>query len=210
MPHQLNKTIFEGIELSKANKAMIFVHGRGASAQNILPLADELTVRNSHCLIAPNATNNTWYPQSFVAPVEQNQPYLNAALEVLGELVKQVKNAGINTEDIHFLGFSQGACLVSEFVARNAMKYGSLHIYSGGLIGQQLQKANYSGNFEGMPILLGCSDIDSHIPLQRVHESTSIFKEMGANVDERIYPNAPHTIFQDEIEASKSILSDLN
>jgi phospholipase/carboxylesterase len=206
MPHQLSDVLFEGASLENAKKAMILVHGRGATAQSILPLATEMGVNEDFAVIAVQAQGNTWYPYSFVAPEESNQPFLDSALSLLEAVLNKVLEAGIKAENIHFAGFAQGACLVSEFCARNAQAFGSLHVYSGGLIGQQLDESKYSGSFNGMPVLIGCSDIDSHIPLQRVKETTQVLTKLGAKVDERIYPNAPHSVFQDEIGASRAIL----
>jgi phospholipase/carboxylesterase len=206
MPHRKIDTVYAGKELIEAQKVLFLIHGRGATAQSILPLANEIGVSEKYALMAPNAFNNTWYPYSFVAPEAQNQPYLDGALSLIDVLVQEVKNESILAENIHFMGFSQGACLAAEYVARNAQPFGSLHVYSGGLIGHQFDEKKYQGSFNDMPVFIGCSDTDAHIPLQRVHESTALFKKLGASVDERIYPNAPHSVFQDEIDASRAIL----
>ena len=204
--HRHTKNITTGgLPTGKASKLLIMIHGRGASAPSILTLADHLNV-NDFALWAPQANQNTWYPYSFMAPTMQNEPGLSTALEVLKELVHDAQTAGFKSEDIYFLGFSQGACLTSEFVARNANKYGGVFIFSGGVIGETINKANYSGDFAGTPIFLGNSDKDAHVPLHRVQDSTAIFIEMGAAVTERIYPNAPHTVLEDEIEFANSIL----
>ncbi|MCI4669058.1 MAG: dienelactone hydrolase family protein [Bacteroidia bacterium] len=194
-----------GKPLNEAKKAMIMVHGRGASPDSILSLREHLALED-FALLAPAATANTWYPYSFMAPTVQNEPGLSTGLGVIKQIVEDVLSAGIEKKDIYFLGFSQGACLTSEFLARNADTYGGAFIYSGGVIGDKIDKSNYQGNFGGTPILLGCSDVDAHVPLERVQASTKIFEEMGATVTERIYPNAPHTIFDDEIELTNQIL----
>lgn len=205
--HQHTKNIVAaGKPLAEAQKAMIMIHGRGANAQSILGLSNEIKVED-FALLAPQAAQNTWYPFSFMAPVAQNEPGFSTALDVLDALLADVKAAGISSENIYFVGFSQGACLTAEFVARNADKYGGVFILSGGVIGETLDKSNYKGDFQGTPILLGCSDVDAHVPLSRVQESTQLFKEMGAETTERIYPNAPHTIFEDEIQIMNEILS---
>lgn len=195
--------------MKEAEKAMILIHGRGATADSILELAGHLRVEG-FALLAPQAAGYTWYPYSFMAPVEQNEPGLSTALEVISQIVKDITDAGIAPEDIYFLGFSQGACLASEYLARNAQRYGGAFLYSGGVIGDAINRANYQGDFRGTPVLLGCSDVDPHVPLRRVKDTTAIFKEMGAEVTERIYPNAPHTVFEDEIEITNHILSKKN
>ena len=204
--HRHRKNIVTaGADLETAQKAMIMVHGRGATAEGILDVAGYLQVEG-FALLAPQASENTWYPFSFMAPAEQNEPGLSTGLEVLGLAVQEVLKAGVSPESIYFLGFSQGACLTCEFLARNAGIYGGAFIYSGGVVGQHIDPSNYQGNFEGTPILIGCSDKDPHVPLHRVKDTIKIFREMGAQVTERIYPNGPHTIFQDEIELTNRIL----
>lgn len=206
MSHQITNTLAAGIALTEAKSAMILIHGRGANAAGIMPLADDLGVRDRMALLAPEATGNSWYPYSFVAPMEANQPFLDSALQLIDDLVKDINSKGISSENIYFTGFSQGACLTAEYIARNAKKYGGAFIYSGGLIGKELAVVNYKGNFEGTPIVIGCSDVDAHIPLERVYQTTAQLKTMGATVDEQIYPNGPHTVFADEISRSRAIL----
>ncbi len=205
--HQHTKNIkSSGASLQEASKAMIMVHGRGATAESILSLSDYLMVEG-FALLAPQASRNTWYPFSFMAPKENNEPGLSTGLEVLKELVEDIKSSGIEAENIYFLGFSQGACLMSEFAARNAEKFGGIFVLSGGLIGQNLDISNYSGDFQGTPVFLGCSDTDPHIPLERVKESASVFKDMGAKVNLKLYPNGPHTVYEDEIKEVNNILN---
>lgn len=206
MSHQITNTLAAGIALTEAKSAMILIHGRGANAAGIMSLADDLGVRDRMALLAPEATGNSWYPYSFVAPMEANQPFLDSALQLIDDLVKDINSKGISSENIYFTGFSQGACLTAEYIARNAKKYGGAFIYSGGLIGKELAVVNYKGNFEGTPIVIGCSDVDAHIPLERVYQTTAQLKTMGATVDEQIYPNGPHTVFADEISRSRAIL----
>lgn len=195
----------DGLPLEQAKKALILVHGRGASAKSILSLQENLNTEG-FALLAPQAANNTWYPYSFLAPVEQNEPWLSSALQLLNELVADCVQSGIRSENIHLLGFSQGACLTLEFAARNAKRYGSVIAFTGGLIGDQINQHIYTGNFGQTPIFIGCSDADMHVPVQRVYASTNILKAMGASVTEKIYPGMGHTINEDEIEIANSLL----
>lgn len=193
------KIVTAGKPLTEAKKALIMIHGRGAGAEDILSLSSHLNVAD-FALLAPQATNNTWYPQSFLAPPAQNEPWLSSALDVISKLVTEVEQAGISKENIFFLGFSQGACLTLEFVTRNAARYGGAVAFTGGLIGDQIYKENYKGDFGQMPIFIGSSDPDFHVPVQRVRESTAILKSMGADATEKIYPQMGHTINHDEIK----------
>ena len=194
-----------GLSLEQARAAMILLHGRGASAQGILDLALDLQ-HPDFAYLAPQAAGYTWYPYSFLTPLEQNEPALSSALELVGRLVRQVESAGITPERIVLAGFSQGACLVSEFAARNARRYGGLLVFSGGVIGPPGTPRNYPGSLDGTPIFLGCSDVDPHIPVERVEETAEVFTRLGARVDKAIYPGMGHTILQDEIEQSNRIL----
>ena len=194
-----------GLSLEQARAAMILLHGRGASAQGILDLALDL-LHPDFAYLAPQAAGYTWYPYSFLTPLEQNEPALSSALELVGRLVRQVESAGITPERIVLAGFSQGACLVSEFAARNARRYGGLLVFSGGVIGPPGTPRNYPGSLDGTPIFLGCSDVDPHIPVERVEETAEVFTRLGARVDKAIYPGMGHTILQDEIEQSNRIL----
>lgn len=204
--HTIKNTVWAGVPLDQAKRVLIMTHGRGASAQSILSLAAELAV-DGFALVAPQATGNTWYPYSFLAPEAQNEPGLSSGLAVLKELLDTVKAAGISSENVYFLGFSQGACLTSEFVARHAQPFGGVFILSGGVIGDSVKTERYTGNFAGTPIFLGCSDVDAHVPKDRVQDSSEVFRTLGATVTERIYPNAPHSIFQDEIDHINHILT---
>ena len=206
-PHQGQPIITAGKPLHEAQAAMILVHGRGATAASILELAEYLP-HPEMAYLAPQANGNTWYPYSFLNPIPQNEPGLSSALQVLADLVAQVEAAGIPSERIILAGFSQGACLASEFVARSAQLYGGLLAFSGGLIGPPGTPRDYSGSLNGTPIFLGCSDVDFHIPKERVQESAEIFTRMGATVTMRLYPGMDHTIIQDEIvEALKIVAS---
>ncbi|NIG54822.1 alpha/beta hydrolase [Chitinophaga sp. Cy-1792] len=206
MAHQY-KVIAAGKPVAEAEKALIMIHGRGATARDILTLAPHLNV-SDYALLAPQATGNTWYPQSFLAPIEENEPWLSSALENLQQLTKEVIAAGIKKENIYFLGFSQGACLTMEFIARNADKYGGAVAFTGGLIGPAVNTANYKGNFEKMPVFIGSSDPDFHVPVTRVHETTKVLEDMGADVTTIVYPQMGHTISQNEInEVNRLIFS---
>jgi predicted esterase len=187
---------------------MILVHGRGASAENIMDLAD-LLPHPGMAYLAPQAANDTWYPYSFMNPMEQNEPYLSSALARLESLVAEVEAAGIPAEKIVLAGFSQGACLASEFAARNARRYGGLLLFSGGLIGPPGTARSYDGSLDGTPVFIGCSDVDFHIPLERVRETTAVLTELGAAVTEKIYPGMDHTIIQDEIDHARHLLQTL-
>lgn len=204
-PHQGQKFYAVGKALNEAKAAMILVHGRGATAPSILELANPL-YHPDFAYLAPQAAENTWYPYSFLSPIEDNEPGISSGLAAIAGLLKQIDGAGIPVEKIIIGGFSQGACLTSEFAARNARRYGGLLAFSGGLIGPPGTPRNYDGSLEGTPIFLGCSNVDFHIPEERVHETTTTFEKMGANVSEHIYPNMGHTIIQDEIDEAMKIV----
>lgn len=200
------RTIYFGEMYPKTTKAIIMIHGRGSEAADIVNSFEGVLPIYDYYIVAPNADNNSWYPQSFLAPQVQNEPMLSDALNLLKSLINDLTSTGYKQEDIFILGFSQGACLALEFVARNASRLGGVFALSGGLIGDTLNTANYKGNFMGTPVFLGCSDVDSHIPLQRVTESAVILREMSAHVIEKIYPGMGHTINRDEIEEISEIL----
>lgn len=194
-----------GKELSPESKVLILLHGRGGSAEDIVSLAGYLNV-SKFTLIAPEATNNTWYPFSFMAPPSQNEPWLSSALELVNDIVNNLKDQGINSEQIYFAGFSQGACLTLEYVTRNAAKYGGVAAFTGGLIGDKIYEENYKGDFNNTPVFIGTSNPDPHVPVERVHASTNILKGMNAQVVEKIYDNMGHTINQDEIDQVNSLV----
>lgn len=198
--------ITQGRPLSETGKALIMVHGRGATAESILGLAQDLQATD-FTLFAPQATNHSWYPYSFMAPAAQNQPALDSALELLHEVVNGILAQGISSRHIVLAGFSQGACLTAEYATRHAQRYGGLLIFTGGLIGQQVEPSNYKGDFEGTPVLLTTGDPDPHVPVSRVEETHKTMEAMGANVTERIYKGRPHTILQEEISLAREILS---
>ena len=204
-PHQGQELLTAGKPLNEAQAAMILIHGRGASAYDILELGYYLAPPEM-AQLAPQAANSTWYPYSFLSPLAQNEPDLSSALQVVKDLVSQVEAAGIPAEKIIIGGFSQGACLASEFAARSARRYGGLLIFSGGLIGPPGTPRTYQGSLAGTPIFIGCSDVDFHIPLQRVEETGSVLAELGGAVTKKIYPNMGHTIIQDEIDQAREIV----
>ena len=198
MKHQFD-IITTGVPLQEAKKALIMIHGRGGSATDILSIASHLQVAD-YALVAPQATAHSWYPHSFIAPVEDNEPSLSSALAVIGKTVEKAMDAGIKTEHIYFFGFSQGACLSLEFLARNARAYGGAVAIIGGLIGEEINRTNYGGNFHKTPIFIGTSNPDFHVPIQRVYATESILKEMDADVALKVYDNFGHTIHREEVE----------
>jgi predicted esterase len=207
-PHRNQPVLHRGPALKSAKAAVILVHGRGASAEDILSLSEELSFPE-FAYLAPDAAGNTWYPYSFLAPIEQNQPWLDSALRLLGKIVDDAIAAGIPRRKIALVGFSQGACLSTEFVSRNAARYGGVIAFTGGLIGPPGTRFTYSGDLAGTPCFLGAGDPDAHVPWARVEESASVLAKLGGAVTLRRYPGLPHTINEDEIEHARSILSDL-
>ena len=207
-PHQGQNVHATGKPLNEAKAAMILVHGRGATAVSILELADHLH-HPDFAYLAPQAEGNVWYPYSFLAPMTQNEPGLSSGLQTISDLVSQVEASGIPAERIILAGFSQGACLASEYVARNARRYGGLLAFSGGVIGPLETPREYTGSLDGTPVFLGCSDVDFHIPLERVEETAVVFTNLGATVNKQIYPGMDHTIVQDEIEHAKKIVQNV-
>jgi predicted esterase len=183
-------------------------HGRGAGPKNILDLVPRLA-RPHLSYLAPAASGNTWYPFSFMAETAENEPGLSSALSVLAALVADVAAKGVPREKIVLLGFSQGACLTSEFAVRHPARYGGVIAFTGGLIGPDGTTWNEQGSFAGTPIFLGCSDVDHHVPKTRVDESAAVFTRMGAAVDTRIYPGMAHIVNDDEIAAAQQILDAL-
>lgn len=196
--HQGQPVRLIGEPLATAKAAMVMIHGRGATAESILELVNEIH-QPGFAYLAPQAANNTWYPNPFLAPIPSNEPWLTSALAVVGDVLKQVEAAGIAAEHTMLLGFSQGACLTLEFTARNARRYGGVAGLTGGLIGPDGTPRDYAGSLDGTPMFLGCSDVDFHIPKARVDESAAVLRRMGATVTERLYANMGHTVNEDEI-----------
>jgi phospholipase/carboxylesterase len=205
-PHQNMSIVTTGRKPAQADAAMVLIHGRGATADSILTLANEFENADQLHLVAPQASQFTWYPYSFLAPTEKNEPGLSSGLQVIFDIIASLESEGIPVHKIILLGFSQGACLASEFVARHPAKYGGLIALSGGLIGDVISPENYSGSLEGTPYFVGCSDIDAHIPVERVHDSAEVMEKLGASVLKKIYPGMGHTINEDEIIEAKKII----
>lgn len=206
--HQGQPLLLAGAPLDQARAAMIMVHGRGATAQSILWLSEDLQ-QDDFAYVAPQAAGNTWYPHSFMQPLALNEPYLSSALAVLSETTRRLTDAGIPSERIMLLGFSQGACLAVEYAARNARRYGGIVALSGGLIGPDGTPRNYPGSLDGTPAFLGCSDVDAHIPKARVQHSADVLGLLDADVTMRLYPNMGHTINDDEIEFVREMMANV-
>ncbi|MDZ7808615.1 MAG: dienelactone hydrolase family protein [Gracilimonas sp.] len=208
-PHQSTPVLKGGAESSEAEAAMILIHGRGATAKSILTLTDELEINKKLTIRAPQASQNTWYPYSFMAPSKNNEPNLSSALQKIFDIVQGLKEEGFIEENIYLTGFSQGACLISEFVARHPEKYGGLIALSGGLIGtgDSVNPKDYEGDLKGTPVFLGCSDVDPHIPKKRVNESEELLNKLNADVTKKLYPGMGHTVNQNEIDHMNRIIN---
>jgi predicted esterase len=205
-PHAQLTVMRKGPDPSAARLTVICVHGRGATASDILTVAHALALHDV-AFLAPQAAGQTWYPRSFLSPAAENEPYLTSALGAIARLVDDLGRQSITPDRVALLGFSQGACLSLEFAARHARRYAAVIGLSGGVIGPPGTARAYPGSMAGTPVFLGCSDVDPHIPLARVHESADVFRALGATVDERIYPQMGHLVNEDEIDAARSLLS---
>ena len=210
-PHQGQPLETAGANLDEAEAAVALIHGRGATAASMLQFAREFEAEadDGIAYLAPQAQRSTWYPQSFLAPMESNQPHLSSALRRVGEVLTRVEDAGITAERTMLVGFSQGACLASEYVARNARRYGGLAALSGGVIGPEGTPRDYDGSVDGTPVFLGCSDRDPHIPLERVRETAEVFEDLDGDVTERIYEGMGHTVNDDELAFVSEMVSAL-
>lgn len=197
--------LVKGKKLGEAERVLVMLHGRGANAEDILSLATYLKV-SDFTLLAPQATNNTWYPNSFLAPPFTNEPWLSSAISILDEITDDINGNGIASNNIFYLGFSQGACLTLEYVTRNAQKFGGVVAFTGGLIGDRIYEQHYTGDFESTPVFIGTSDPDPHVPVQRVQDSVKQIRSMNAQVTEKIYKNMGHTINEDEIEMVNNLI----
>lgn len=201
----MHKVIEKGLPLGQAKKAVIMIHGRGATADSILSLSSYLNLTD-YAIFAPQANGNTWYPFGFMASDEGNRVSLEASLGIVKELFDKIIKSGILPENIFLIGFSQGACLSLEFAARNAQKLGGVAAFTGGLIGEKLQPQNYQGDFQATPIFIGSSDRDFHVPASRINESAELLQKMGADVTVKLFDDPEHTIRTEEIQlANKKI-----
>jgi predicted esterase len=207
-PHRTQPVIEGGAPLQRAKAVVLMLHGRGADAESMLALADVLAPPGLACL-APQAAGHSWYPYPFTAPIERNEPWLSSALRAVERLLERLADAGFAAERVALLGFSQGACLGLEYAARHARRYGGVIGLSGGLIGPEGTPRVYPGSLAGTPAFLGCSDVDPHIPLARVRETTAVLRRLGALVTERIYPGMGHLINDDEIGFVRGLLASL-
>lgn len=194
-----------GKSLNDARKVLIMLHGRGANAEDILSMSAYLDVKD-YALIAPQATNNAWYPYSFMMPPSANEPWLSSALSLVKDIVNELKDQGFASDNIYFMGFSQGACLTLEFIARNAEIYGGVAAFTGGLIGDKIYVENYKGDFNNTPVFIGTSNPDPHIPVERVYATSNVLKNMNADVTEKVYVNMGHTINEEEIKIANRLV----
>jgi phospholipase/carboxylesterase len=207
-PHRDQPVLRVGMPLSEGARAIVLLHGRGASAEDILSLGEEFG-EPQFAYLAPQAANHTWYPHSFLAPRQQNEPYLSSALGKIQATLQLATVAGVPFDRIAICGFSQGACLATEFVATHPRRYGGLIAFTGGLIGPLDADITHTGDLAGTPVFFGSGDPDLHVPWQRVQQSAGVLKQMGADVTLRRYPGRPHTITPDEIEAARQLVRGL-
>jgi len=207
-PHQGQPVRIAGEPLSTAKTALLMVHGRGASAEDILSLANEMH-QPGFAYLAPQAAENTWYPNRFLVPLEHNEPWLSSALSFVGDVFSRIVHAGIPAERVILLGFSQGACLTLEFAARNVRHYGGVVGLSGALIGPDDTPRDYKDSLAQTPVFLGCSDVDFHVPKERVDEAAEVMQKLGGKVTKRLYPNMDHSVNQDEINFIRGMMQSL-
>jgi phospholipase/carboxylesterase len=208
-PHGGNPVAHAGAPLDTAKAAMILVHGRNAAPANILSMLPRIDRPQFACL-SPAATGGAWYPNSFISPREQNEPGITSALSVLEQIVIDLLARGFPSHKIVLLGFSQGACLSAEFALRHPRRYGGVMVLSGGLIGPPgTTWDDVTGAFDGTPVFLGCSDMDAHIPVERVLESEVVFRRLGATVTRRLYPSMGHLVNEDEIAVVQGVLDEV-
>lgn len=207
-PHQGQPVRVAGEPIGIAQAAMLMVHGRGASAGDILTFVDQFN-QAGFAYFAPQAAENTWYPNRFLVPLEDNEPWLSSALAFVGDVLAEIIKAGIPPERVMLLGFSQGACLALEFAARNAQRYAGIVGLSGALIGPDNTPRDYKGSLAGTPVFLGCSDVDFHVPKERVDQTAEVLRKLGGEVTERLYPNLDHSVNQDEIDFVRGMMQSL-
>jgi predicted esterase len=204
--HDPAQVVTAGTRLGKARGAAILMHGRGASARDMIALATHMAPPGI-AVLAPQATGNSWYPHPFTAPLANNEPKLSSALEVIATIVAALGDAGLQPDRIAIGGFSQGACVATEYVARNAQRYGGVIGFSGGLIGPPGAPRELDGDLDGTPVFLGCSDVDPHIPLERVEKTAEILAALGGRVDKRIYRGMGHSVNNEEVAYARNLLA---
>lgn len=206
-PHGGQPVLVGGAPLDSAEGGLIAIHGRGAGAEDIMALAREVAPPGL-AILAPQAAGNTWYPYRFLEPTERNEPYLSSALRIVADLIARIGEQGIPSERVALLGFSQGACLVLEAAARHAQRFAGVIGFSGGLIGPPGTSFDFPGSLEGTPVFIGSSDVDPHIPKERVEESAAALQRLAAAVDVRLYPGMGHTVNRDELQAARAMLDE--
>lgn len=207
-PHAGQPVVAAGPPLEEAAAAMVLVHGRGATAQGMIPLARELA-QPRFTYLAPQAADSTWYPQRFMAPLEANEPYLTSALAAVWRVVEEAAAAGVSAERTILLGFSQGACLTLELAARHARRYGAVVGLTGGLIGPPGRDFDFAGDFAGTPVLLASGDPDPHVPWSRVEETAGVLRDLGAEVTLERYPGMGHTINEEQLRMTRALMERL-
>ncbi|MEJ2600810.1 MAG: dienelactone hydrolase family protein [Anaerolineales bacterium] len=204
-PHQGQPIRTSGEPLDRAQAAMLMVHGRGAQAEDILSLTGQLDLPG-FAYLAPQASDSTWYPNRFLAPLASNQPWLSSALALLGDALARIGDAGIPPERTMLLGFSQGACLALEFAIRNARRYGGVVGLSGALIGPDDAPRDDAGSLAGTPVFLGCSDVDIHVSKERVQQAAEVLQRLGGAVTLQLFPNMGHTVNQAELDFVRGMM----
>jgi phospholipase/carboxylesterase len=204
-PHQGQPIRTSGEPLDRAQAAMLMVHGRGAQAEDILSLTGQLDLPG-FAYLAPQASDSTWYPNRFLAPLASNQPWLSSALALLGDALARIDDAGIPPERTMLLGFSQGACLALEFAIRNARRYGGVVGLSGALIGPDDTPRDDAGSLAGTPVFLGCSDVDIHVSKERVQQAAEVLQRLGGAVTLQLFPNMGHTVNQAELDFVRGMM----
>ena len=206
-PHDGQPVLLAGEPLEEATAAMILIHGRGASARDIMTVATDVAAPG-FAFLAPEAAGNAWYPNRFMEPLKSNEPWLSSALETVGRVLALVEER-LPPSNVILLGFSQGACLALEFAARNARRYGGVAGLTGGLIGPDSTPRDYPGSLEGTPVFLGCSDVDPHIPVQRAIDTGAVLEKLGGRVTIKLYPGMGHEVNQDELNHVRELMAAL-
>ena len=207
--HEGQPLVMRGVPLEESHAVAIMIHGRGRTTDDILELSTRIG-NTAFTYLAPTAKDNTWYPYGFMEAKEKNELLLSSALAVYDSLIRTVVEKGIPKERIVLLGFSQGACLTAEYAVRHAERYGAIVLFTGGLIGPPGTSWSYPGSFHGTPVFLGTSDVDEFVPLGRVQESTAVFRQMGAQVIERVYPGMDHIVNDDEIAIARAMMQEVS